>query len=119
MQEIKTAIGLLSLRKDNILVLHLEEGVEISEDNTKEIISSVRQLTDQKLPMIIIAGAHSLSHYAQVHLSSTQVISKVAMVLDREITRQMYQFLTTAFKPVYKMQIFQGFDEALNWVKTD
>ena len=118
-QEIETAIGLLSLREDNILILHLKEGIEITEDNTKEIISSVNQLTDKKLPLIIIAGSHSLSHYAQVHLSSTQVISKIAMVLEREITRQMYQFLTTTFEPVYEMRIFQGFDEALNWVKTD
>ena len=119
MREITTDIGPVILSEDDILILRMKEDIEISEDNTKEIITSVSQLTDKELPLIIIAGNHSLSHYAQVHLSQTLIVSKVAMVLEREITRQMYQFLTTTFEPVYEMRIFKGFDEALNWVKTD
>jgi len=119
MPEILIRIGPIDLRDDNILVLQMEEGIEISEDDVKEIFTAVSRLTSEKLPLIIIAGSHSLSHYAQTHLFTIQAVSKVAMVLERKLTRHMYESLTRVFKPVYEMRVFHALDEALIWLKED
>ena len=119
MPQIMTRVGPIDLRYDNILMLKMGKGIDISQADVNEIHTAIHRLTSEKLPLIVIAGSHSLSLHAQQYFATTQAFSKLVMVLGKKQTRQIYQFLTEVFRPVYEMKIFNALNKAIAWVKKD
>ena len=111
-------VGHMRLWDDEVLMLTLKEGVEIELEGIEELLETSRSMSDDKLPLVIVAWEHTLTRDAHIALAKADVFSCVAMALEKSASRNIYEFVEDTFKPVYEMQIFDTMSEALQWART-
>jgi hypothetical protein len=116
-----TAEAEFRLREDELVFVHLKEGITVDREKMENLIRSAQsQLgTDDTYPFIIEVG--SFTHlapdggqFAQMYEGKTPVHS-LCIVSDSLSVRLAANFYQAVFKPQFAFKMFQSLREAEVW----
>lgn len=114
-KSIDCSIGKLHLRVDQIIEIHITNGIEITEQEVEEMISSLKELSSRPLPALLDHRIpHSFSYHGLVALSKITHINGLALIVTSGLNKRIAEYLQQ-FASSFPIQVFEKKRTAVAW----
>lgn len=120
--EIKTALGIVTVNEENILVIRYAQDLDFTLENAKALTQTCEEITKGNKVLVIVHTGQfgQMSSETRQYLAGEEIAKHrkaVALVVDNLAHRLMAHFIIAARKKHYPTKIFSNENDAAEWLK--
>jgi len=120
--QLETRTAQIHRSPDDILMVEIKEGSELTLNNAKENIKALQNLSPESgcRVLVNISQVKSVSRECRAFASSQDThnfITRLALIVNSPVSRVIGNFFLGLNRPPFPLKLFTNKDEAINWLK--
>lgn len=120
--EVKTALGIVTINEENILLIRYGQDLDFTLENAKALTKVCEEIANgNKVRVLVHTGQFGqMSSETRQYLAGEEIAKHrkaVALVIDNLAHRLMAHFIIAARKKYYPTKIFSNEKDAAEWLK--
>lgn len=112
---------IISLNEDGYYDLFIKDNIEIFVDDMLRIIEAQKQLSGQRIPILISGGKYSTTNVEVMHFlakNENMPYSKVSAYITNSVSQKLLgNFYIKINKPERPTKFFNNKEDAVTWLK--